>query len=171
MKQVACSIFFWFVCVWMCVFLIQDLTMKLSLIQSVGLIARAISECVKRQGYVFTRKHDLISVMMVSKNKKIISPFLFYFPQNHHIGFTWCFLFPEFCNNVLQVITRHKKAFRFDLKPQPQDRARVVAILVVWFYHLVTLKSWSPLNWNVCLLRLICTVLLNWIQQNWEGTK
>ncbi|CAL8337909.1 unnamed protein product [Gadus morhua 'NCC'] len=42
----------------------KDLTMKLSLIQSVGLIARAISECVKRQGYVFTRKHDLISVMM-----------------------------------------------------------------------------------------------------------
>ncbi|KAJ3597626.1 hypothetical protein NHX12_001144, partial [Muraenolepis orangiensis] len=42
----------------------KDLTMKLSLIQSVGLIARAISECVKRQGYVFTRKQELISVMM-----------------------------------------------------------------------------------------------------------
>lgn len=40
--------------------------MKLSLIQSVGLIAKAISECVKKQGYVFTRKQELINVMLVS---------------------------------------------------------------------------------------------------------
>lgn len=44
----------------------QDLTMKLSLIQSVGLIAKAISECVKKQGYVFSRKQELINVMLVS---------------------------------------------------------------------------------------------------------
>uniref|UniRef100_A0A3B4G2D9 Maestro heat like repeat family member 1 n=1 Tax=Pundamilia nyererei TaxID=303518 RepID=A0A3B4G2D9_9CICH len=42
----------------------KDLTMKLSLIQSVGLIARAISECVKKQGYIFSRKHELITVML-----------------------------------------------------------------------------------------------------------
>lgn len=39
--------------------------MKLSLIQSVGLIAKAISECVKKQGYVFSRKQELINLMMV----------------------------------------------------------------------------------------------------------
>lgn len=42
----------------------KDLTMKLSLIQSVGFIAKAISECVKKQGYVFTRKQELITVML-----------------------------------------------------------------------------------------------------------
>lgn len=42
----------------------KDLTMKLSLIQSVGLIAMAISECVKKQGYVFSRKHELMTVML-----------------------------------------------------------------------------------------------------------
>ncbi|XP_062254774.1 maestro heat-like repeat-containing protein family member 1 isoform X1 [Platichthys flesus] len=42
----------------------KDLTMKLSLIQSVGLIAKAISVCVKKQGYVFSRKQELIGVMM-----------------------------------------------------------------------------------------------------------
>ncbi|KAM6967979.1 maestro heat-like repeat-containing protein family member 1 [Aplochiton taeniatus] len=42
----------------------KDLTMKLSLVQSVGLIARAISECVRRQGYVFTRKQELMGVML-----------------------------------------------------------------------------------------------------------
>ncbi|XP_008321450.1 maestro heat-like repeat-containing protein family member 1 [Cynoglossus semilaevis] len=42
----------------------KDLTMKLSLIQSVGLIAKAISECVKKQGYVFSRKQELINLMM-----------------------------------------------------------------------------------------------------------
>ncbi|XP_034553780.1 maestro heat-like repeat-containing protein family member 1 isoform X2 [Notolabrus celidotus] len=42
----------------------KDLTMKLSLVQSVGLIARAIRECVKKQGYVFTRKQELINVML-----------------------------------------------------------------------------------------------------------
>uniref|UniRef100_A0A3P9B1S6 Maestro heat-like repeat family member 1 n=1 Tax=Maylandia zebra TaxID=106582 RepID=A0A3P9B1S6_9CICH len=42
----------------------KDLTMKLSLIQSVGLIARAISECVKKQGYIFSRKQELITVML-----------------------------------------------------------------------------------------------------------
>ncbi|XP_054638550.1 maestro heat-like repeat-containing protein family member 1 isoform X4 [Dunckerocampus dactyliophorus] len=42
----------------------KDLTMKLSLIQSVGLVAKAISECVRKQGYVFTRKQELISVML-----------------------------------------------------------------------------------------------------------
>ncbi|KAF3840089.1 hypothetical protein F7725_018806 [Dissostichus mawsoni] len=33
----------------------KDLTMKLSLVQSVGLIAKAISECVKKQGYDFIK--------------------------------------------------------------------------------------------------------------------
>ncbi|CAN9513935.1 unnamed protein product [Ophioblennius macclurei] len=42
----------------------KDLTMKLSLIQSVGHIGKAISECVKRQGYVFSRKQELITVML-----------------------------------------------------------------------------------------------------------
>ncbi|KAF6714412.1 Maestro heat-like repeat-containing protein family member 1 [Oryzias melastigma] len=42
----------------------KDLTMKLSLIQSVGLIAKAISVCVMKQGYVFSRKQELISVML-----------------------------------------------------------------------------------------------------------
>ncbi|XP_031729629.1 maestro heat-like repeat-containing protein family member 1 isoform X1 [Anarrhichthys ocellatus] len=42
----------------------KDLTMKLSLIQSIGLIARAISECVKKQGYVFSRKQELVTVML-----------------------------------------------------------------------------------------------------------
>ncbi|XP_060907082.1 maestro heat-like repeat-containing protein family member 1 isoform X2 [Labrus mixtus] len=42
----------------------KDLTMKLSLVQSVGLIARAIGECVKKQGYVFSRKQELINVML-----------------------------------------------------------------------------------------------------------
>ncbi|XP_077432978.1 maestro heat-like repeat-containing protein family member 1 isoform X1 [Vanacampus margaritifer] len=41
----------------------KDLTMKLSLIQSVGLVAKAISECVKKQGYVFSRKKELIAVI------------------------------------------------------------------------------------------------------------
>ncbi|XP_068425526.1 maestro heat-like repeat-containing protein family member 1 isoform X1 [Clinocottus analis] len=42
----------------------KDLTMKLSLIQSVGLIAKAIRECVKKQGYIFSRKQELITVML-----------------------------------------------------------------------------------------------------------
>uniref|UniRef100_A0A4W6EG92 Maestro heat-like repeat family member 1 n=1 Tax=Lates calcarifer TaxID=8187 RepID=A0A4W6EG92_LATCA len=42
----------------------KDLTMKLSLIQSVGLIGIAISECVKKQGYIFSRKQELINVML-----------------------------------------------------------------------------------------------------------
>ncbi|CAG12883.1 unnamed protein product, partial [Tetraodon nigroviridis] len=42
----------------------KDLTMKLSLIQSIGLIAKAISRCVKKQGYIFTRKQELINVML-----------------------------------------------------------------------------------------------------------
>ncbi|XP_030014792.1 maestro heat-like repeat-containing protein family member 1 [Sphaeramia orbicularis] len=42
----------------------KDLTMKLSLIQSIGLIAKAVGECVKKQGYVFTRKQELISIML-----------------------------------------------------------------------------------------------------------
>lgn len=58
---------FLFVCV--CVALMQDLTMKLSLIQSVGLIAKAISECVKKQGYIFSRKQELITVMLVSRRR------------------------------------------------------------------------------------------------------
>ncbi|XP_061806331.1 maestro heat-like repeat-containing protein family member 1 isoform X1 [Nerophis lumbriciformis] len=41
----------------------KDLTMKLSLIQSVGLVAKAISECVRKQGYIFSRKQELIVVM------------------------------------------------------------------------------------------------------------
>lgn len=40
--------------------------MKLSLIQSIGLIAKAISQCVKKQGYIFSRKQELINVMLVS---------------------------------------------------------------------------------------------------------
>ena len=46
--------------------------MKLSLIQSVGLIAKAISECVKKQGYIFSRKQELITVMLVSSESFII---------------------------------------------------------------------------------------------------
>ncbi|XP_027005039.2 maestro heat-like repeat-containing protein family member 1 isoform X2 [Tachysurus fulvidraco] len=42
----------------------KDLTMKLSLIQSIGLIAKAINNCVHKQGYVFTRKQELVGVMM-----------------------------------------------------------------------------------------------------------
>uniref|UniRef100_A0A674P4S4 Maestro heat-like repeat family member 1 n=1 Tax=Takifugu rubripes TaxID=31033 RepID=A0A674P4S4_TAKRU len=42
----------------------KDLTMKLSLIQSIGLIAKAISQCVRKQGYVFTRKQELINIML-----------------------------------------------------------------------------------------------------------
>ncbi|KAJ8415756.1 hypothetical protein AAFF_G00403130 [Aldrovandia affinis] len=42
----------------------KDLTMKLSLIESVGLIARAISACVRQQGYTFARKQELLGVMM-----------------------------------------------------------------------------------------------------------
>ncbi|XP_061529897.1 maestro heat-like repeat-containing protein family member 1 isoform X2 [Phycodurus eques] len=41
----------------------KDLTMKLSLIQSVGLVAKAISECVKKRSYVFSRKQELIAVI------------------------------------------------------------------------------------------------------------
>lgn len=40
--------------------------MKLSLIQSIGLVAKAISECVKKQGYVFSRKQELIALIQVS---------------------------------------------------------------------------------------------------------
>ncbi|XP_062320743.1 maestro heat-like repeat-containing protein family member 1 isoform X1 [Osmerus eperlanus] len=42
----------------------KDLTMKLSLIKSVGLIAKAIGVCVRRQGYMFTRKQELMGVML-----------------------------------------------------------------------------------------------------------
>ncbi|XP_071252234.1 maestro heat-like repeat-containing protein family member 1 isoform X2 [Salvelinus alpinus] len=42
----------------------KDLTMKLSLIQSVGLIAKAISTVVRNQGYMFVRKQELMAVMM-----------------------------------------------------------------------------------------------------------
>ncbi|XP_076846747.1 maestro heat-like repeat-containing protein family member 1 isoform X2 [Brachyhypopomus gauderio] len=42
----------------------KDLTMKLSLIQSVGLIAQAINSCVRKQGYLFNRKQELMGVMM-----------------------------------------------------------------------------------------------------------
>ncbi|XP_061112015.1 maestro heat-like repeat-containing protein family member 1 [Conger conger] len=42
----------------------KDLTMKLSLIQSVGFIAQAVSACVRRQGYLFTRKQELMGVIM-----------------------------------------------------------------------------------------------------------
>uniref|UniRef100_A0AAX7VMY6 Maestro heat-like repeat family member 1 n=1 Tax=Astatotilapia calliptera TaxID=8154 RepID=A0AAX7VMY6_ASTCA len=60
----------------------KDLTMKLSLIQSVGLIARAISECVKKQGYIFSRKQELITVMLViiadSKNSRHVLVFYFF---------------------------------------------------------------------------------------------
>ncbi|XP_039973660.1 maestro heat-like repeat-containing protein family member 1 isoform X1 [Xiphias gladius] len=42
----------------------KDLTMKLSLIKSVGLIAKAINACVKKQSYVFSRKQELITVML-----------------------------------------------------------------------------------------------------------
>ncbi|XP_062395570.1 maestro heat-like repeat-containing protein family member 1 isoform X2 [Sardina pilchardus] len=42
----------------------KDMTMKMSLIQSVGLIAKAISACVRRQSYLFARKQELLGVMM-----------------------------------------------------------------------------------------------------------
>ncbi|XP_041708066.1 maestro heat-like repeat-containing protein family member 1 isoform X1 [Coregonus clupeaformis] len=42
----------------------KDLTMKLSLIQSVGLIAKAISTVIRKQGYMFVRKQELMGVMM-----------------------------------------------------------------------------------------------------------
>ncbi|TSK34778.1 Maestro heat-like repeat-containing protein family member 1 [Bagarius yarrelli] len=42
----------------------KDLTMKLSLIQSIGLIAKAINTCVHKQGYVFSRKQELMGIMM-----------------------------------------------------------------------------------------------------------
>ncbi|KAK1795222.1 hypothetical protein P4O66_010397, partial [Electrophorus voltai] len=42
----------------------KDLTMKLSLIQSVGLIAKAIRGCVCKQGYLFSRKQELVGIMM-----------------------------------------------------------------------------------------------------------
>ncbi|XP_060777885.1 maestro heat-like repeat-containing protein family member 1 isoform X2 [Neoarius graeffei] len=42
----------------------KDLTMKLSLIESIGLIAKAINTCVHKQGYVFTRKQKLMGIMM-----------------------------------------------------------------------------------------------------------
>ncbi|XP_066571905.1 maestro heat-like repeat-containing protein family member 1 isoform X2 [Amia ocellicauda] len=42
----------------------KDLTMKLSLMKSVGLIAQAISTCVRRQSYMFSRKQELMGVMM-----------------------------------------------------------------------------------------------------------
>ncbi|XP_031432555.1 maestro heat-like repeat-containing protein family member 1 isoform X2 [Clupea harengus] len=42
----------------------KDMTMKLSLIQSVGLVARAVSACVRRQSYMFPRKQELMGVMM-----------------------------------------------------------------------------------------------------------
>ncbi|XP_052003052.1 maestro heat-like repeat-containing protein family member 1 [Xyrauchen texanus] len=42
----------------------KDLTMKLSLIHSIGLIAKAISTCVCNQGFVFSRKQELMGVMM-----------------------------------------------------------------------------------------------------------
>lgn len=42
----------------------KDLTMKLSLIRSVGLIAKAISVCVRRQGFLFTRKQEMMGVML-----------------------------------------------------------------------------------------------------------
>lgn len=62
-----CSVFLYH-CTSVCVIFVplQDLTMKLSLIQSIGLIAKAISQCVKKQGYIFTRKQELINVMLVS---------------------------------------------------------------------------------------------------------
>uniref|UniRef100_A0A8B9RK32 Maestro heat-like repeat family member 1 n=1 Tax=Astyanax mexicanus TaxID=7994 RepID=A0A8B9RK32_ASTMX len=37
---------------------------SLSLIQSVGLIAKAINTCVRKQGYLFSRKQELMGVMM-----------------------------------------------------------------------------------------------------------
>uniref|UniRef100_A0A672LV94 Maestro heat-like repeat family member 1 n=1 Tax=Sinocyclocheilus grahami TaxID=75366 RepID=A0A672LV94_SINGR len=42
----------------------KDLTMKLSLIHSVGLIAKAISQSVRKQGFLFSRKQELMGVMM-----------------------------------------------------------------------------------------------------------
>lgn len=42
----------------------KDLTMKLSLIQSVGLIAKAISKCVKNRAYTFSRKLELMTVIL-----------------------------------------------------------------------------------------------------------
>uniref|UniRef100_A0A674EIK7 Maestro heat like repeat family member 1 n=1 Tax=Salmo trutta TaxID=8032 RepID=A0A674EIK7_SALTR len=62
----------------------KDLTMKLSLIQSVGLIAKAISTVVRNQGYMFVRKQELMGVMMVSVYVTCYVMYLLYlllFPQ------------------------------------------------------------------------------------------
>jgi len=48
--------------------------MKLSLIHSVGLIAKAISNSVHKQGFLFSRKQELMGVMMV-RGFKIITFF------------------------------------------------------------------------------------------------
>ncbi|XP_018587460.2 maestro heat-like repeat-containing protein family member 1 [Scleropages formosus] len=42
----------------------KDLAMKISLIQSVGLIARAISTCVRRQAYLFAHKQELLGIIL-----------------------------------------------------------------------------------------------------------
>lgn len=68
----------------------QDLTMKLSLIQSVGLIAKAISECVKKQGYVFSRKQELITVMLVSSQSLKTSHICFITDTTRMV--LWCLL-------------------------------------------------------------------------------
>lgn len=40
--------------------------MKISLLQSVGLIAQAVGACLRRQNYLFARKQELVGVLMVS---------------------------------------------------------------------------------------------------------
>ncbi|XP_041105095.1 maestro heat-like repeat-containing protein family member 1 isoform X2 [Polyodon spathula] len=42
----------------------KDLTMKLSLIKSIGLIAQAGNVCARRQEYIFPRKQELLGVML-----------------------------------------------------------------------------------------------------------
>ncbi|KAL4629859.1 maestro heat-like repeat-containing protein family member 1, partial [Arapaima gigas] len=42
----------------------KDLSMKISLIQSIGLIARAIGTCVHRQSYLFTHKQELMGIIL-----------------------------------------------------------------------------------------------------------
>ncbi|XP_072562213.1 maestro heat-like repeat-containing protein family member 1 isoform X3 [Paramormyrops kingsleyae] len=42
----------------------KDLTLKISLLQSVGLIAQAIGACVRRQNYLFARKQELVGGLM-----------------------------------------------------------------------------------------------------------
>lgn len=97
--------------------------MKLSLIQSIGLIAKAISQCVKKQGYVFTRKQELINIMLVSR---------FLFLNNPHMKqsgiLSWC---PLSCFSAQDFI-----------KAEPADalRTRVRPLVIITCANLLYLS-------------------------------